>query len=56
MKGLLSFLLFILLSACVGPVKELQSQIEDVYFASDVDDNPTPLPDNFKNTVNLKSL
>jgi outer membrane protein assembly factor BamB len=56
MKGFLSFLLFILLSACIGPVKELQSQIEDVYFASDVDDNPTPLPDNFKNTVNLKSL
>ena len=26
MKGFLSFLLFILLSACIGPVKELQSQ------------------------------
>ena len=53
MKKLL-FLFFILsIVGCIGPVKELERQIQDVYFDSGLDNTPEPLPEGFVNKVQL---
>ena len=51
MKNLL-FLLFLLpIAGCIGPVKELERQIQDVYFDSGLDNTPVSLPEGFENKV-----
>ena len=56
MKNLL-FLLFTLpVLGCIGPVKELERQIQDVYFDSGLDNTPEPLPDSFLNKVSVNEL
>ena len=53
MKNLL-FLFFLLsIVGCVGPVKELERQIQDVYFDSGLDNTPEPLPEGFENKVSV---
>jgi outer membrane protein assembly factor BamB len=53
MKKLL-FLFFLLpIVGCIGPVKELERQIQDVYFDSGLDNTPEPLPDGFENKVQV---
>ena len=53
MKKLL-FLFFLLpIVGCIGPVKELERQIQDVYFDSGLDNTPEPLPDDFVNQVQI---
>ena len=53
MKKLL-FLFFLLpIVGCIGPVKELERQIQDVYFDSGLDDTPEPLPEDFANKVSV---
>jgi len=42
-----------LLSGCIGPLKELDRQIEDVYFDNGLDDIPQPLPEGFENKVSV---
>lgn len=54
MKNLVVFLVVLFISSCIGPVKELESQINDVYLASPLDEIPEPLPENFKNKINVK--
>jgi len=54
MKKLL-FLFFLLpIVGCIGPVKELERQIQDVYFDSGLDNTPEPLPEDFENKVLVK--
>jgi len=54
MKKLL-FLFFLLpIVGCIGPVKELERQIQDVYFDSGLDNTPEPLPEGFENKVQVK--
>ena len=50
MKYLLLFFL-LPLSGCIGPVKELERQIQDVYFDSGLDNTPEPLPEGFENKI-----
>jgi len=51
MKNLI-FLFFLLpIVGCIGPVKELERQIQDVYFDSGLDNTPEPLPEGFENKV-----
>jgi len=53
MKKLL-FLFFLLpIVGCIGPVKELERQIQDVYFDSGLDNAPEPLPEDFANKVSV---
>ena len=53
MKKLL-FLFFLLpIVGCIGPVKELERQIQDVYFDSGLDNTPQPLPEDFENKVQV---
>ena len=53
MKNLL-FLFFLLpIAGCIGPVKELERQIQDVYFDSGLDNTPQPLPEDFENKVQV---
>jgi len=53
MKKLL-FLFFLLpIAGCIGPVKELERQIQDVYFDSGLDNAPEPLPEDFANKVSV---
>ena len=53
MKKLL-FLFFLLpIVGCIGPVKELERQIQDVYFDSGLDNTPAPLPEGFENKVQV---
>ncbi len=52
---ILLFFFVIFLGGCIGPIKELERQIEDVYFNSALDDIPKPLPENFENQINLKN-
>jgi len=53
MKNLL-FLFFLLpILGCIGPVKELERQIQDVYFDSGLDNTPEPLPEGFENKVQV---
>lgn len=47
--------LFLLLIGCIGPFKELERQIDDVYFYSGIDNVPEPLPENFKNTIQVEN-
>ena len=54
MKNFVVFLTFLFISSCIGPVKELESQINDVYLASPLDEIPEPLPENFKNKISVK--
>ena len=54
MKNFVVFLTFLFISSCIGPVKELESQINDVYLASPLDQIPEPLPENFKNKISVK--
>ena len=54
MKNLVVFLVVLFISSCIGPVKELENQMNDVYFASPLDEIPEPLPENFKNKINVK--
>jgi len=56
MKNLVVFLVVLFISSCIGPVKELENQINDVYFASPLDETPEPLPENFQNKLSIKSL
>lgn len=57
MKKILETLtILFLLSSCIGPLKELDRQIEDVYLASPLDSVPEPIPDNFVNKINIKKL
>ncbi len=42
MKNLVVFLVVLFISSCIGPVKELENQINDVYFASPLDEAPEP--------------
>jgi len=54
MKKLL-FLFFLLpIVGCIGPVKELERQIQDVYFDNGLDNTPEPLPEGFENKVQVK--
>lgn len=54
MKKLL-FLFFLLpIVGCIGPVKELERQIQDIYFDSGLDNTPEPLPEGFENKVQVK--
>ena len=56
MKNLL-FLFFILpIVGCIGPVKELERQIQDVYFDTGLDNSPELLPENFVNKVQVNQL
>ena len=56
MKNLL-FLFFLLsIAGCIGPVKELERQIQDVYFDSGLDNTPEPLPEDFENKVSVNQL
>jgi len=56
MKNLL-FLLFLLpIVSCIGPVKDLERQIQDVYFDSGLDNTPEPLPEDFVNKVSINQL
>jgi len=56
MKKLL-FLFFLLpIVGCIGPVKELERQIQDVYFDNGLDNTPEPLPEGFENKVQVKQL
>ncbi|MEK9714702.1 MAG: hypothetical protein VW199_02555, partial [Methylophilaceae bacterium] len=52
MKNLL-FLFYLLIAGCIGPVKELERQIQDVYFDSGLDNTPEPLPEGFENKVQV---
>ena len=53
MNHLIFFFVLSLLSGCIGPLKELDRQIEDVYFDSGLDDIPEPLPEDFVNKVSV---
>jgi outer membrane protein assembly factor BamB len=53
MKNLILFLVISLSSGCIGPLKELDRQIEDVYFDTGLDDIPMPLPEDFVNKVEV---
>ena len=53
MKHIILFFFMSLLSGCIGPLKELDRQIEDVYFDNGLDNSPEPLPDDFVNTVEV---
>ena len=39
------------MAGCIGPVKELERQIQDVYFDSGLDNTPESLPEDFENKV-----
>ena len=56
MKNLLFLFFLIPLSGCIGPVKELERQIQDVYFDSGLDNTPEPLPEDFENKVSVNQL
>jgi len=53
MKNLLFLILIIPIVGCIGPLKELESQIQDVYFDGVLDNAPEPLPDDFVNQVQI---
>ena len=53
MKKLLFLFFLLLIVGCIGPVKELERQIQDVYFDSGLDNTPEPLPDGFENKVQV---
>lgn len=45
-----------MLVGCVGPFKELERQIDDVYFYSGIDNVPEPLPESYDNKIQVKDL
>ena len=53
MKNLLFLLFLLLIVGCIGPVKELERQIQDVYFDSGLDNTPEPLPEGFENKISV---
>src|SRR6056300_1561772 len=53
MKILLFLIFIISIVGCIGPVKELERQIQDVYFDSGLDNTPEPLPEDFVNQVQI---
>jgi len=53
MKILLFLIFIISIVGCIGPVKELERQIQDVYFDSGLDNTPEPLPEDFVNKVSV---
>ena len=53
MKHLILIFVMSLLSGCIGPLKELDRQIDDVYFDNGLDDIPQPLPEGFENKVSV---
>jgi len=56
MKNFFFFIAVLALTSCIGPVKELESQIQDVYFGSVIDNPPEPLPESFDNKVKVTQL
>ena len=53
MKKLLFLFFLLAIVGCIGPVKELERQIQDVYFDSGLDNTPEPLPEDFENKVQI---
>jgi len=53
MKKLLFLFCLLSIVGCIGPVKELERQIQDVYFDSGLDNVPEPLPEDFENKVQI---
>ena len=53
MKKLLLVFFLLPIVGCIGPVKELERQIQDVYFDSGLDNTPEPLPEGFENKVQV---
>jgi outer membrane protein assembly factor BamB len=53
MKNFLSLFFLFSIVGCIGPVKELERQIQDVYFDSGLDNTPEPLPEDFENKVQV---
>ena len=53
MKNLLFLFFLFSIVGCIGPVKELERQIQDVYFDSGLDNTPEPLPEDFENKVQV---
>jgi outer membrane protein assembly factor BamB len=51
MKNLLFIFFLVPIVGCIGPLKELDRQIQDVYFDSGLDSSPEPLPEDFENKV-----
>jgi outer membrane protein assembly factor BamB len=56
MLRLLILFVFSLMASCIGPLKELDRQIDDVYLSSPLDGTPEELPENFVNKVEIKKL
>jgi outer membrane protein assembly factor BamB len=56
MLRLLILFVFFLITSCIGPLKELDRQIDDVYLSSPLDGTPEELPENFVNKVEIKKL
>ena len=54
MKNLLFVFFLLTIVGCIGPLKELDRQIQDVYFESGLDNTPEPLPEGFENKVQVK--
>ncbi|MEK9771801.1 MAG: PQQ-binding-like beta-propeller repeat protein [Nitrosomonadales bacterium] len=55
LRNIFIFLVVVITSACIGPVKELERQIDDVYLKSDFDEPPAQLPENFQNKIPLQT-
>ena len=53
MKNFLFLFFLLFITGCIGPVKELERQIQDVYFDSGLDNTPEPLPEDFENKVQV---
>ena len=53
MKNFLFLFFLFSVIGCIGPVKELERQIQDVYFDSGLDNTPEPLPEDFENKVQV---
>jgi len=56
MKNLLLIFFILTMLGCIGPVKELERQIQDVYFDTGLDNTPEPLPEDFVNKVQVNQL
>lgn len=56
MSKLFILLALSLTTACIGPFKELDRQIDDVYLSSPLDGTPEPLSENFVNKVKTEEL
>jgi outer membrane protein assembly factor BamB len=54
LRNIFIFFVAVITAACIGPVKELERQIDDVYLASDFAEPPAQLPENFENKIPLK--